>query len=149
MKHLRSFLLELGIGFAFVGDNYHLEIDGRDYYVDLLFYHYRIKAFIVIELKARAFDPRDLGQLNFYLSAVDDLLRHPGDKNTIGLLLCKDKQHVTAEYALRGMTQPVGISKYQTEILPGELKEELPSVEELEQELNLTNTGKVHDFETD
>lgn len=135
VEHLRSFLLELGLGFAFVGDNYHIEVEGTDYYIDLLFYHYKLKAFIVIELKARPFDPRDVGQLNFYLSAVDDLLRQPGDNNSIGLILCKDKKHVSAEYALRGLSQPMGISKYKTKGLPSELQENLPSPEELEDKL--------------
>lgn len=137
IKYLRDFLLELGVGFAFVGDNYHLEVEGEDYYVDLLFYHYHLRSFVVIELKARKFDPRDVGQLNFYLSAVDDLIRHPDDNPTIGLLLCKDKKHITAEYALRGTSQPMGVSEYKTAALPEELKDKLPTVEEIEQRLSI------------
>lgn len=137
MNYMKDLLLELGAGFAFVGDNYHLEIGGEDYYIDLLFYHYKLRSFIVVELKARKFDPRDVGQLNFYLSAVDDLLRQPEDKPTVGLLLCKDKNHVTAEYALSGITKPMGVSEYTTAVLPEELKGKLPTIEEIEQRLNI------------
>ncbi|MCL4154325.1 UNVERIFIED_CONTAM: hypothetical protein GTU68_052501 [Idotea baltica] len=140
VQHLRSFLLELGLGFAFVGENYHLEVEGIDYYIDLLFYHYKLKAFIVIELKARTFDPRDVGQLNFYLSAVDELIREPNDNKTIGLILCKDKKGVSAEYALRGLSQPMGITKYQTKALPKNLKDNLPSITEIEIELKNTSS---------
>ena len=137
ISYMKDLLLELGAGFAFVGDNYHLDIGGDDYYIDLLFYHYKMRAFFVVELKARKFDPRDIGQLNFYLSAVDDLLRQPEDNPTVGLLLCKDKNHVTAEYALSGTTKPMGVSEYTTATLPEELKDKLPTIEEIEKRLRV------------
>jgi len=137
MDNIQRLLLEMGKGFAFVGRQYHLEISNKDYYIDLLFYHYKLRCFIVVELKAREFDPRDAGQINFYLSAVDDLVRGPEDKSTIGLLLCKTKDNFTAEYALRNLSSPIGIAEYETEILkklPKELKSSLPTVEEIEAE---------------
>ena len=138
ITHLRQFLLELGVGFAFVGENYHLEVGGDDFYMDLLFYHLTLRCYIVIELKAQAFKPEYTGKLNFYLSAVDDLLRHPDDKPTIGLLLCKDKNHITAEYSLKGMKQAMGISTFETtKGLPKDLLANLPSIEQLESKLNL------------
>lgn len=136
--HVQKLLLELGKGFAFIGRQFHIEIDEEDYYIDLLFYHTRLKCYIVVELKARAFDPGDVGKLNFYLSACDDLLRDAIDKPTIGLLLCKTKKNFTAEYALRGYNKPISIAAYETEILkklPKELKGSLPTIEELEAEL--------------
>lgn len=138
MDHVQKMLLEFGQGFSFVGRQYHLEISKTDFYIDLLFYHYKLRCFIVVELKARKFDPRDAGQLNFYLSAVDDILRQPDDKPTIGILLCKTKDNVIAEYALRDLNKPIGIAGYEAEItkrLPKELKSSLPSVEEIEAEL--------------
>lgn len=107
----------MGKGFAFVGHQYHLEVSNKDYYIDLLFYHYKLRCFVVVELKSREFDPRDVGQINFYLSAVDDLVRSPEDRPTIGLLLCKTKDNFTAEYALRNFSSPIGIAEYETEIL--------------------------------
>lgn len=131
--NIRKFLLELGTGFAFVGSQYHLEVGGDDFYIDLLFYHLRLRAFVVIDLKTGKFRPEDAGQMNFYLSAMDDLLRHPADEPSVGLILCKEKNRVVAEYALRDTGKPVGISEYQlTEMLPEELKGSLPTIEELE-----------------
>ena len=138
MDNVQKLLLEMGKGFAFVGRQYHLEISNKDYYIDLLFYHYKLRCFIVVELKAREFDPRDAGQINFYLSAIDDRLRSPDDKPTIGLLLCKTKDNFTAEYALRNIASPIGVAAYETEIikkLPKELKSSLPTIEEIEEEL--------------
>ncbi|MEX0940721.1 MAG: PDDEXK nuclease domain-containing protein [Candidatus Babeliales bacterium] len=138
INNVQKLLLELGKGFALVGRQYHLEIEGDNYYIDLLFYHTKLKCYVVIELKARAFDPRDIGQLNFYLSAIDDLVRDQEDKPTIGLLLCKTKKNFTAEYALRNINSPIGIAEYKTEImkkLPKELKSSLPTIAELEAEL--------------
>ena len=138
VAHVRDFLLELGAGFAFVGEQVHLEVAEQDYYLDLLFYHLKLRCYIVVELKAGAFKPEYAGQLNFYLSAVDDLLRHPEDRPTIGLLLCRDKNRVTVEYALRDIKKPIGVSQWQTrlvEALPKALKGSLPSVEEIEKEL--------------
>lgn len=137
IDNVQKMLLELGKGFSFVGSQYHLEVGEADFYIDLLFYHYKLRCFVVVELKARAFDPRDAGQLNFYLSAVDDLLRHPNDNPTIGILLCKSKNNVIAEYALRDIKKPIGVAGYETELvkrLPKELKSSLPTIEELEVE---------------
>lgn len=138
LDHIQKFLLELGAGFSFVGRQVHLEVGGQDFYLDLLFYHYKLRCFIVVELKATDFKPEFAGKMNFYLSAVDDLMKQPEDKPTIGLLLCKGKNKVVAEYALRDINKPIGISQYETAILeslPNELKEALPSIEEIEQEL--------------
>lgn len=138
IDNVQKMLLEFGNGFSFVARQYHLEVGETDFYIDLLFYHYKLRCFIVVELKARKFDPRDAGQLNFYLSAVDDLVRQPDDKPTIGILLCKTKDNIVAEYALRDINKPIGIAGYEAEItkrLPKELKSTLPSVEEIETEL--------------
>ena len=139
VTHIERFLLELGAGFAFVGRQYHLEVGGDDCYIDLLFYHLKLRCFVVIELKARPFDAGDVGQLNLYLSAVDDLVRYPSDGPTIGLLLCKGKNRVKAEYALRGLNRPIGVADWETrlvESLPENLAGALPSVEEIERELS-------------
>jgi predicted nuclease of restriction endonuclease-like (RecB) superfamily len=137
-KHIQKFLLELGSGFAFVGNQYHLEIDGEDYYIDLLFYHLKLRCYVVIELKAKAFKPEHIGKLNFYLSAVDGMLRHKYDNPTIGMVLCKDKGgKVKGEYALKDINKPIGLAEYKiVESIPEELKTELPSIEELEKELS-------------
>jgi predicted nuclease of restriction endonuclease-like (RecB) superfamily len=138
IDHVEKFLLELGQGFAFVGKQVHLEIGDQDFYADLLFYHLTLRCFVVIELKVGEFDPGDLGQLGMYMAAVDDLLRHADDKPTIGLLLCKTKNNVVAEYALRGYTAPIGVAEWKTAItasLPAELESSLPTIEELEAEL--------------
>lgn len=138
IDHIQKFLVELGSGFAFVGRQYHLEVEKTDYYLDLLFYHLKLRCYCVIELKAKEFDPRDVGQVNFYLSAVDDILRHPDDNPTIGIILCKTKNKVKAEYALRNLSSPIGVSKYELKILeslPKKLKGSLPTIEEIEQEL--------------
>jgi predicted nuclease of restriction endonuclease-like (RecB) superfamily len=138
VEHIERFLLELGAGFAFVGRQYHLEVGDSDYYIDLLFFHLKLRCFVVVELKARPFEPADVGQINFYLSAVDDRLRHPSDAPTIGLLLCKGKDRVTAEYALRGLNRPIGVADWETQLverLPDDLRGSLPTVEELEREL--------------
>jgi len=139
VDHIQRFLLELGTGFAFVGRQVLLEVGDRDFRVDLLFYHLKLRCFVVIELKAGRFDPAFVGQLNFYLSAVDDLLRHPDDAPTIGLLLCRSKDAIVVEYALRDVAKPMGVAEWETKIvatLPEELKGSLPSVEEIEAELS-------------
>lgn len=136
--HIQKFLLELGTGFAFVGRQVRLEVGGQDYPLDLLFYHLKLRCYVVIELKARAFVPGDIGQLNLYLSAVDDLLRHPDDRPTIGLLLCRKKNKLVAEYALRGLDQSIAVAAWQTQLtenLPEDLRSSLPSIEEIEAEL--------------
>lgn len=136
MVHLRQFLLELGVGFAFVGSHYKLEVGGDTFELDLLFYHLKLRCFVVIDLKIGKFQPEDAGQMGFYLSAVDDLLRHDTDQPTIGLILCKSKNAVVAEYALRGSKQPIGVSEYQlTESLPNDLQSELPTIAQIESEL--------------
>lgn len=136
VKHISKFLLELGKGFAFVGRQYHLEIDESDYYIDLLFYHTKLKCYVVIELKNTKFMPEYAGKLNFYLSAVDSLVKADDDKPTIGILLCRDKKKIETEFALRGIAKPMGVSEFTlTEALPDNLKGDLPTVEELELEL--------------
>lgn len=138
LDHIQKFLLELGTGFAFVGRQVPLEVGGEDYPLDLLFYHLKLRRYVVVELKARAFTPGDVGQLNLYLSAVDDLLRHPEDQPTIGLLLCRKKNRLVAEYALRGLDQSIAVAAWQTrltESLPQELRGSLPTIEEIEAEL--------------
>jgi len=141
IDHVQKFLMELGAGFAFVGRQAHLEVGGEDFYIDLLFYHLRLRCFVVIDLKVKEFVPEFAGKMNFYLSAVDELLRHPDDKPSIGLILCKSRNKVVAEYALRDIRKPVGISGYVTrltESLPKKLKGLLPSPEEIEAELSRT-----------
>ncbi len=136
VAHIEKFLLELGDGFAFLGRQYHLQVEDQDFYIDLLFYHIKLRSFVVIELKSGKFKPEYAGKMNFYLSAVDDLLRHPGDNPSIGLILCRSKVGVLAEYALRDMTKPIGLAEYRLEdALPENLKTALPTIEELEAEL--------------
>lgn len=138
VTHIRDFLIELGQGFAFVGSQVPLTFDDQEFFIDLLFYHLHLRAFVVIELKAGKFKPEHTGQLGFYMAAVDDMMRKEGDNETIGILLCKSKSKVVAEYALKNMKAPIGISDYTLEkALPKELKTSLPSVEELEAELNI------------
>jgi predicted nuclease of restriction endonuclease-like (RecB) superfamily len=136
VQHITKFLLELGKGFAFVGQQYHLEIAENDYYIDLLFYHTRLKCYVVIELKNTKFIPEYAGKLNFYLSAIDSLVKQEDDKATIGILLCRDKNNIEAEFALRDINKPMGVSEFQiTETLPDNLKSSLPTIEEIENEL--------------
>ena len=138
VDHIERFLIELGAGFAFVGRQVHLEFADADYYLDLLFYHLRLRRYVVVELKAVPFDPGFVGVLNMYLSAVDDLLRHPDDEPAIGLLLCRSRNKVEVEYALRGLRKPMGVADWETKLvkrLPKELKGSLPSVAEIEAEL--------------
>jgi hypothetical protein len=136
VRHITQFLIELGAGFAFVGRQVHLEVGGEDFFIDLLFYHLKLRCYLVIELKAGAFKPEHTGQLGFYLSAVDAQVKAAHDNPTIGLLLCKSKNRVVAEYALRGSHQPMGVAEYQLiESLPAELQTSLPSIEQIEREL--------------
>ncbi len=136
MEHLREFLIELGVGFAFVGSRYHLEVGGKDYFLDLLFYHLKLRAFVVIELKVTEFEPEHLGKMNFYLSAVDDQLRHTDDRPSIGLILCPIRNSIVVEYALRDTSKPIGVAGYTAgRALPPELRDQLPSPEQLEEEL--------------
>jgi predicted nuclease of restriction endonuclease-like (RecB) superfamily len=141
IKHITRFLLELGAGFAFVGSQFRLEVEGEEFFIDLLFYHTRLKCHVVVELKATAFKPDHAGQLNFYLAAVDAQFKATDDKPTIGLLLCKTKKRLVAEYALSGIDKPMGIAEYQlVRTLPKPLNTYLPTIETLEAEL-------FHDFE--
>jgi len=143
LDHIQKFLLELGVGFAFVGRQYHMEISGKDYYLDLLFYHLRLRCYVVIDLKMKTFEPEFAGKMNFYLSAVDDQLRHADDRPSIGLLLCKERDHVTVEYALRDLKKPIGVAQWQTKLvesLPRNLKGSLPTVAEIEAELDNART---------
>jgi len=136
VDHITRFLLELGAGFAYVGRQVPLEVGGEDFFIDLLFYHLKLRCYVVIELKATAFKPEHTGQLSFYLSAVDSQMKGEHDAPTIGMLLCKSKNKVVAEYALRNIHQPIGVAEYQlTESLPADLQTSLPSIEAIEQAL--------------
>ncbi len=136
VKNITKFLLELGKGFAFLGRQYKIEISETDYFIDLLFYHLDLRCYIVIELKAGKFKPEYAGKLNFYLSAVDSQIKKPEDNKSIGILLCKKKDRIEAEYALRDINKPMGISEYRlTDAIPENIKTKLPSIEELENEL--------------
>lgn len=137
-EHIQNFLLELGQGFAFVGRQVHLEVGGQDFYIDLLFYHLKLRCYVVIELKACDFEPGFISQLNMYQNIVNDILRHPDDKPTIGLLLVKGKNKTVVEYSLAGYQNPIGVAEWKEQlvkVLPDDLKGSLPSIEEIEKEL--------------
>lgn len=137
IKHLEKFLIELGQGFAFVGRQYHVEVSDNDFYIDLLFYHLKLRSYVVIELKKGPFKPEYAGKMNFYCSVVDDKLKDESDNPTIGLILCQDRDRILAEYALRDVHKPIGVSGYElTQNLPAKLKSSLPSVEQIESELS-------------
>nr|WP_199323865.1 MULTISPECIES: PDDEXK nuclease domain-containing protein [unclassified Leptolyngbya] len=137
VAHIRDFLLELGVGFAFVGSQYHLQVGNEDYYVDLVFYHLKLRCFVIIDLKMIEFTPEMSGKMNFYLAVVDDLLRHPDDQPTIGLILCKSKNQTIVEYALRSINRPIGVSTHEIwNSLPEQFKQSLPSIEQLELEMD-------------
>ncbi len=151
LDHIQKFLLELGVGFAFVGRQVHLEVDGEDYYLDLLLYHLRLRCYVVIELKRETFKPEFAGKMNFYLSAVDDRMRHPEDQPSIGLLLCKVQNRLTVEYALRDVRKPIGVAEWQTKLvesLPKKLQGNLPTIEEIEAELGKSAEAKRAETET-
>ncbi|PZV01122.1 MAG: DUF1016 domain-containing protein [Leptolyngbya sp.] len=133
VERIRDFLLELGVGFAFVGSQYRLEVSGNEYFMDMLFYHLKLRCYVVIDLKVTEFRPEYTGKMNFYVAAVDDLLRHPDDQPTIGIVLCKSKDKTIAEYALRNVNTPIAVT---THSLPEQLKANLPTIEQLETELN-------------
>lgn len=136
LNHITKFLLELGSGFAFVGSQFHLEVSNKDFYIDLLFYHLNLRCYVVVELKTGEFKPEDVGQLGFYLSAVDDQVKAKNDKPTIGIILCKSKDKVIVEYALKNMMNPVGVAEYQLyRTIPEEFRKRLPSVKKIEKEL--------------
>jgi predicted nuclease of restriction endonuclease-like (RecB) superfamily len=132
IDHIRDFLLELGQGFAFIGNQYHIELEGEDYYLDLLFYHIKLKCYVVVELKNTEFKPEYAGKLNFYLNLMDKKVKDEADNPTIGLILCKDKKGITVEYAIEGINKPIGVSQFKlTEKLPEKLKKYLPTPEEI------------------
>ena len=127
----------MGVGFAYVGSDVHLEVGGDDFYLDLLFYHLKLRCFVVIDLKTGSFKPEYAGKMNFYLAAVDAQLRHAGDQPSIGMILCREKNSLVVEYALRDMSKPIGVPEYTvTELLPAELAGSLPTIDELEAELD-------------
>ena len=133
LTHIEKFLLELGKGFAFVGRQYHLQVGNKDNYLDLLFYHTKLKCYIVIELKNTAFEPEYAGKLNYYLSAVDSLVKEETDNPTLGILLCRTKDNIEVEFALRDINKPIGVSQFElTNILPEKLKSSLPTIDEIE-----------------
>ncbi|MFZ9739446.1 MAG: PDDEXK nuclease domain-containing protein [Prochlorotrichaceae cyanobacterium] len=136
LNHMQKFLLELGLGFSFMGHQYRLEVEGDEFFVDLLFYHVRLRCYVVIELKTTEFRPEYSGQINFYVNVIDDQLRHPDDQPTIGIVLCKSTKKAIVRYALRGMSQPIGVSTYELgNALPDAVQHSLPSVEQLQMEL--------------
>ncbi len=141
LEHMRALILELGKGFAFVASQYHLEVGGQDYYLDLLFYHYRLRCFVVIELKIEDFKPEFAGKMNFYLSAVDDQLRHPDDAPSIGIILCRGRNEIIVEYALRDAAKPIGVATYR--LLPAKLRKDLPTAQELTREFPLMSLVKL------
>jgi len=144
LRHLQHFLVELGTGFAFVGRQVHMEVGDNDFYIDLLFYHLKLRCFIVIDLKVGLFKAEYAGKMNFYLNAVDDRMKHATDQRSIGLILCEEKNKIVAEYALRGMDKAIGVSDYQlTRALPKKLQSSLPSIAQLEKELSQTKPAKV------
>jgi predicted nuclease of restriction endonuclease-like (RecB) superfamily len=143
IEHITKFLLELGAGFSYVGRQYHLEVGGEDFYIDLLFYHLKLRCFVVLELKTGRFVPEYASKLNFYLNVVDDTLKHKADSPSIGILICKERNKVVAEYALRGINKPIGVSEYQlTEKIPAAMKGKLPTIKQIEKELKDINEHK-------
>ncbi len=145
VEHIQKFLVELGVGFAFLGRQYHLEVDDEDFYMDLLFYHVRLRCYVVVELKMGSFKPEYVGKMGFYLSAVDAQLRHPDDQPTIGVLLCQDSKKLKVEYALRATNKPIGVSDWRTKLvsdLPKKLQRLLPSALDIEKELKARKSRK-------
>jgi len=147
VANIAKTIMELGTGFAFVGNQYHIEVSEKDYYIDLLFYNTKLRCYVVIELKNTEFKPEYAGQLNFYLSAVDDILKHEADNPSIGIMLCKTKDRLTAEYALKDINKPIGVSEYKlSDFVPEELINTLPSAEDIEKrvriEFDIEDRGK-------
>jgi len=138
LAHIRRFLLELGAGFAFVGQQVPVVVEDETYFLDLLFYHLKLRCFLVIDLKVEPFQPEFAGKMNFYLSTVDEQMRHPNDNPSIGLILCRDRKKTVVEYALRDLSKPVGVARYKTrlvESLPKDLAVALPSVRQIQEEM--------------
>lgn len=149
-NNITNFLLELGTGFAFVGKQFQIELANKQYFIDLLFYHLKLRCYVVIELKTTAFIPEYAGKLNFYLNIVDDKIKHQTDNKTIGLIICKTKNNIEAEYALRNINMPIGISEYElSKIFPVEFKGSLPTIEEIEQELMRKEVKEVKEYKED
>lgn len=150
VAHIRDFLLELGVGFSFMGSQYRLEVAGDEFFIDMLFYHVKLRCYVVIDLKMTEFKPEYSGKMNFYVSAVDDLLCHTDDQPTIGIILCRDKKKTVAEYALRNVNTPIAVTTHR---LPKQLKNDLPTVEQLEMEMDtavaqiVKSTEAGEDFE--
>jgi predicted nuclease of restriction endonuclease-like (RecB) superfamily len=147
LAHVERFLVELGVGFAFVGRQVHLRVGEQDFYLDLLFYHLKLRCFVVVELKAVAFEPEFAGKMNFYLSAVDAQMRHPSDGPSLGVILCKGRDRVVVEYALRDVQKPIGVAEWETRLvdsLPQEFEGAMPSVEQFEAELVAVNDPAKH-----
>ncbi len=143
VRHLEKFLVELGQGFAFVGRQYHVDVGEHDFYIDLLFYHLKLRCFVVIDLKKGPFKPDYAGKMNVYCNVIDDYLKHEADNPTIGLILCQDREKVLAEYALRGIKKPIGVSQYElTRALPRQLKSSLPTIKQIEAELSVKKGRK-------
>jgi len=139
-------IMELGTGFAFVGNQYHIEVSDKDYYIDLLFYNTKLRCYVVIELKNTEFKPEYAGKLNFYLSAVDDMLKHESDNPSIGIMLCKTRDKLTAEYALKDINKPIGVSEYKlSDFVPAELVDTLPSAEDIETRVKLAFELDIED----
>jgi predicted nuclease of restriction endonuclease-like (RecB) superfamily len=138
VANIAKTILELGTGFSFVGNQYHIEVSGKDYYIDLLFYNTKLRCYVVIELKNMAFKPEFAGKLNFYLSAIDDMLKHETDNPSIGIMLCKTRDKLTAEYALKDINKPIGVSEYKlSDFVPEELVDTLPSAEDIEKRIRM------------
>ena len=145
VDHITRFLLELGTGFSYLGKQYRLTVDKEDFYIDLLFYHIKLRSFIIVELKTGKFMPEYAGKLNFYLNVIDEALKHSTDNPSIGLLICKSKSKVVAEYSLKGLRKPIGVTDYQlSSMLPDKFKESLPSTTELENAMALDNRNKLN-----
>jgi len=144
LARIRDFLLEMGKGFAFIANQHHIEIGDQDFYVDLLFYHRKLRCLVAVDLKSGAFHPEHAGKMNFYLAALDDRDREPGDNPSIGLILCRQHNRVVVEYALRGVAAPIGVARYQqgrSQALPADLSGALPTAEELEPLLRDDDAG--------
>ena len=145
VEHITKFLLELGKGFAFIGRQYPVTINGKERFLDLLFYHTRLKCYVVIELKVGEFKPEYTGKMNYYLSAVDDLICDKDDNPTIGMILCKNKDKMDVEYALRDMNKPIGVSTYILESIPKDLESSLPTIEQIETQLSILNVDGLEE----
>jgi YhcG PDDEXK nuclease domain len=142
VTRVKDRLLEMGKGFAFIGNQHHLEVGGQDWYVDLLFYHRRLRCLVAVDLKIGAFQPEHAGKMNFYLAALDDQNREPGDNPSIGLILCRERNHVVVEYALPGVSSPIGVAEYKlllADALPSSLAQALPTAEEIETGMAIPN----------